>query len=229
MTALDVDPKRIRTLIDGAGDLVQEFLERLPSLPVDRRRTIEEIRTVVARPIGPEPLGDDELLAYLGDIAFNAAMYPGHPGFLAYIVGAGTPHGAVADLVAATINQNVGGARLSPGATELELYLTTWFAEQFGLPEGAGGLVTSGGSMANFIGLKVARDRALGLDAREHGVGNARLMSYTSSERCTLRRRAPPTCWGSARPRFARSPPTAASSSTPRSSRCASTRTGARA
>jgi glutamate/tyrosine decarboxylase-like PLP-dependent enzyme len=182
MTTLDVDPKRIRALIDGAGDLVQEFLERLPSLPVDRRRTIEEMRGVVARPIGPEPLGDEELLTYLGDIAFKAAMYPGHPGFLAYIVGAGTPHGAVADLVAGAINQNVGGARLSPGATELELHLTTWFAEKFGLPEGAGGLVTSGGSMANFIGLKVARDRALGLEVRESGIGNARLTSYTSAE-----------------------------------------------
>lgn len=48
---IDVDPKRIRALIDGAGDLVQEFLERLPSLPVDRKRTIDEVRGVVARPI----------------------------------------------------------------------------------------------------------------------------------------------------------------------------------
>ncbi|HEY7875223.1 MAG TPA: pyridoxal-dependent decarboxylase [Actinomycetota bacterium] len=179
---LDVDPKRIRALIDDAGELVQEFLERLPSLPVDRRRTIDEVRGVVAKPIPEEPVGDDELLGYLRDIVFDASMYPGHPGFLAYVVGAGTAHGAVADLVAGAINQNVGGWRLSPGATELELYLTHWFARRFGLPEGAGGLVLSGGSMANFVGLKVARDRVLGLAAREDGVGNARLTSYTSSE-----------------------------------------------
>jgi glutamate/tyrosine decarboxylase-like PLP-dependent enzyme len=181
-TALDVEPKRIRALIEDAGELVQEFLERLPSLPVDRRRTVDEVRGIVAKPIPQEPLTDDELVGYLRDIVFDASMYPGHPGFLAYVVGAGTPHGAVADLVAGAINQNVGGWRLSPGATELELYLTTWFAELFGLPKGAGGIVTSGGSMANFVGLKVARDRALGLAAREEGVGNARLTSYTSSE-----------------------------------------------
>jgi aromatic-L-amino-acid decarboxylase len=84
--------------------------------------------------------------------------------------------------VAGAINQNVGGWRLSPGATELELYLTSWFAERFGLPPGAGGLVLSGGSMANFVGLKVARDRALGLESRESGIGGARLTSYTSKE-----------------------------------------------
>ena len=182
MPALDVDPKRIRALLDGVGDLVQEYLERLPSLPIDRQRTIDEVREVVARRIPAEGVDDDELLAYLRDIVFSASMYPGHPGFLAYIVGAGTAHGAVADLVAAAINQNVGGWRLSPGATELELHLTSWFARVFGMPDGAGGLVTSGGSMANFVALKVARDRALGLDARERGMGNVRLTAYTSNE-----------------------------------------------
>ena len=182
MPALDVDPKRMRALVDQAGELVQEFLERLPSLPVDRKRTIDEVRGLVAKPIPEEPLGDDELMTYLRDVVFETSMYPGHPGFLAFVVGAGTAHGAVADLVAGAINQNVGGWRLGPGATELELYLTTWFARVFGLPEGAGGLVTSGGSMANFVALKVARDRALGLEARERGIGSARLTSYTSAE-----------------------------------------------
>jgi aromatic-L-amino-acid decarboxylase len=179
---LDVDPKRVRALVDGAGNLVQELLERLPSLPVDRPRTIDEVRGIVARPIPDEPLDDDELIAYLRDVAFETAMYPGHPAFMAYVVGAGTPHGAVADLVAAAINQNVGGWRLGPGATELELHLTTWFARLFGMPEGAGGLVMSGGSMANFVALKVARDRTLGLETRERGLAGARLTAYTSGE-----------------------------------------------
>ena len=182
MPTFDVDPKRIRALVDRAGDLVQEYLERLPSLPIDRPRTIDEVRGLVGKPIPAQGVDDEELLAYLRDIVFSASMYPGHPGFLAYIVGAGTAHGAVADLVAAAINQNVGGWRLGPGATELELHLTSWFARLFGMPEGAGGLVTSGGSMANFIALKVARDRALGLDARETGIGNVRLTAYTSEE-----------------------------------------------
>lgn len=182
MPALDVDPKRLRLLVDGAGDLVQELLERLPSLPVDRPRTIDEVRSIVARPVPEKGLTDEELLAYLRDVVFDASMYIGHPSFLAYVVGSGTPHGAVADFVAAAVNQNVGGWRLGPGATELELHLTTWFARLFGMPEGAGGLVMSGGSMANFVALKVARDRALGLQVRTDGLGGARLTAYTSGE-----------------------------------------------
>ncbi|HEX2294163.1 MAG TPA: pyridoxal-dependent decarboxylase [Actinomycetota bacterium] len=180
--ALEVDPKRMRALVDRAGDLLQEFLERLPDLPVYRPRTIDEVRALNVRAFPEEGLDDDELVSYLRDVVFETAMYPGHPAFLAYVVGAGTAHGAVADLVAAAINQNVGGWRLGPGATEIELHLTTWFARAFGMPEGAGGLVTSGGSMANFVALKVARDRTLGLDARERGIGGARLTSYTSAE-----------------------------------------------
>ncbi len=107
-TALDPEPKRIRELLDRTSDLVSEFLERLPSLPVDRPRTIDETRTLAAPEFPSEGWGDDELVAYLRELVFSASMYPGHPGFLAYIVGAGTAHGIVADVVAAAINQNAG-------------------------------------------------------------------------------------------------------------------------
>jgi aromatic-L-amino-acid/L-tryptophan decarboxylase len=179
---LDLDPKRARALVDAAADLFQEYLERLPSLPIDRGRSSDEVRRAVARPIPEEGVPDEDLISYLRTIVFDSAIYTGHPGFMAYISGSGTPPGAAADLVAAAINQNVGGWRLGPGATELELYLTSWFARRFGMPERAGGLVTSGGSMANFVALKVARDRALGAGAREEGLGNSRLTAYTSDE-----------------------------------------------
>jgi glutamate/tyrosine decarboxylase-like PLP-dependent enzyme len=48
-----------------------------------------------------------------------------------------------------------------------------WLAQSFRLPEGAGGQVVAGGAMANFVGLKVARDRALGPDARSRGLAGA--------------------------------------------------------
>ena len=179
---LDLEPKRVRALVDAAADLLQEYLERLPALPVDRGRPAAEVRDRVAVEIPEEGLSDEDLIDYLRTVVFDASMYTGHPGFLAYISGSGTTPGAVADLIAAGINQNVGGWRLGPGATELELHLTSWFARLFGMTEQAGGLVTSGGSMANFVALKVARDRALGLETREKGIGDARLTAYTSDE-----------------------------------------------
>ncbi|MFN2524798.1 MAG: aspartate aminotransferase family protein [Actinomycetota bacterium] len=181
-TELDMEPKRVRGLVEAAAEIVEEYLERLPSFPVDRRHTAGSVRALVARDIPEEGLSDEELLDYLRTTVFEAAMYTGHPGFMAYISGSGTAVGAVADLVAAAINQNVGGSRLGPGATQLELHLTTWFARQFGLPEQAGGLVMSGGSMANFVALKVARDRILGVETRERGMRGTPLTAYTSSE-----------------------------------------------
>ena len=179
---LDFHPDRVRKMIDDAADLVQEYLERLPSLAIDRPRTAAEVRDLVAQEIPEEGISDAALGEYLRSIVFDSAMYTGHPAFLAYVSGSGTAPGAVADLIAAAINQNVGGWRLGPGATELELYLTSWFADRFGLPERAGGLITSGGSMANFVALKVARDRALGVDVRAKGLGDARLTAYTSAD-----------------------------------------------
>src|SRR5206468_1902661 len=74
--------------------------------------------------------------------------------------------------------------RHSPGATEIELHLTKWFASLFGLPaETSAGLITSGGAMATFTCLKVARDRRAGWDVRSRGLfGGERLVLYCSTE-----------------------------------------------
>jgi glutamate/tyrosine decarboxylase-like PLP-dependent enzyme len=128
-------------------------------------------------------MADDELFAYLRELVFDWGTFPGHPRFMGYITGAGTVPGVAADLLAAGLNMNVGGWRLSPWATEIELQLTKWLAQQFGLPETAGGLVVSGGAMANFVALKAARDHQAGWDVRKEGVlGGPPLTLYASDE-----------------------------------------------
>ncbi len=171
---LDWDAGRARHFAERAVDLWAEWLGQLPALPVARGVTPADARAGIARDVPEEPMADDELFAYLRALAFDWSMYPGHPRFMAYVSGAGTVPGAAADLLASGLNQNVGGFQLSPGATELELHLMRWFARQFGLRgEAAGGLLTSGGSMATFVALKAARDRAVGLRVREDGVASA--------------------------------------------------------
>ena len=136
-------------------------------------------------------MSDDELFEHLRSVMFDHSVYPGHPRFMGYITGAGTVPGAVADLLASTLNQNLGGWRHSPAATEIELHLGRWFASRFGLPASAGGMITSGGAMANFTCLKVARDRKAGWDVRTHGLaGGQRLVIYASSEVHAVVRRA---------------------------------------
>ncbi len=180
---LDWSPERAKALGDAALEMYEEWLRRLPDLPVDRGRNAAEVSEAVHLDVPAEGMHDEELLEYLRKLVFDYSMYPGHPGFLAYIVGGGTVPGAIADLVAAGINQNLGGWRLSPGATEIELHLVRFFAERFGLPPEAGGLLVSGGSIANFVGLKAARDAKGGVGLRTGGLtGVTQLVAYTSSE-----------------------------------------------
>jgi aromatic-L-amino-acid/L-tryptophan decarboxylase len=180
---LDWDPERARAFADRTLDIWQELLERLPSLPVATAANQQQVQEAMSRPIPDDPLSDDELLVYLHQMTFDWSMYPGHPRFMAYISGAGTVPGAPAELLAAGLNMNLGGWRLSPSGTEIELGLIRWFAEQFGLPEEAGGLLVSGGAMANFVALKVARDHGASWDVRNQGVAAGdRLVLYASQE-----------------------------------------------
>lgn len=177
------DADRARAFGAQIVELWGDLLERLPSMPVGGRATAEQVRAAVTRPIPNEPLSIEELMAALETIVLEHSTYTGHPGFMAYITGAGTVPGTAADLIASALNQNVGGWRLSPGATEIELHLGRWFASRLGLPATAGGYVTSGGAMAGFIALKAARDAKAGWSIRESGTrAGAPLTLYASSQ-----------------------------------------------
>ena len=177
---LDWPAERARALAEGAVDLWQELLAGLRDRPVTRRWREEEVREAVQLEVPDTPLGDEALLEHLRTLLLDQSVYIGHPGFMAYVCGAGTVPAPVADLLAAGVNQNVGGWRISPGATEVELQCTRWLAAQLGLPATAGGHFVTGGAMANLIGLKAARDRALP-HAVERGVDRP-LAIYASEE-----------------------------------------------
>jgi aromatic-L-amino-acid/L-tryptophan decarboxylase len=187
---LDWSPDRARELGEDTVELWVELLARLPELPVSRDFKAEELRDRLALEVPDEPLPRGELLRHLRELILDGSMYPGHPGFLAYISGAGTVPGAAADLLAAALNQNGGGFRLSPGATTIEDHLMRWLAGRFGLPEGAGGHVVAGGALANLVALKIARDKARE-DARERGVRDGPpLAFYASTESHVVQQRA---------------------------------------
>jgi aromatic-L-amino-acid/L-tryptophan decarboxylase len=182
-TDLDWGPGRAREFTDRIAGLYEEFLSSLRDLPVTHGRPADEVRQAVAIEVPEEPMPDEALFAYLREMVFGHAAYPGHPRFMAYVSGAGTVPGAGADLLAAGLNMNVGGWMLSPAASEIEFQLTRTFAGWFGLPSGAGGLIMSGGAMANFVALKAARDHKAGWDVRREGVAaGPPLAMYLSEE-----------------------------------------------
>lgn len=89
-----------------------------------------------------------------------------HPRFWGWVMGAGTPSGMLAELLTGGMNANAWGSEQV--ASEVEGQVLAWFKELFGFPEFASGLLTTGGSVANLVGLCAARNARAGFDA-EHG------------------------------------------------------------
>lgn len=118
------------------------------------------------------------------ELLFSHSLFNGHPRFFGYVTSSPTPIGALADLLASVVNPNVGAWNLSPAATEIEAQTIRWIAEFIGYPAGCGGLLVSGGNMANFVGFLAARAEKAGQAIRKAGVGEsgARLHCYCSAE-----------------------------------------------
>ena len=88
---LNWEPARARAFGDRVLDLWEEFLAKLPDLPVTSRQFTEKaVHDAVVIPVPDEPLSEDELVDYIRSIWFEHSMYPGHPRFSAYITAAGT-------------------------------------------------------------------------------------------------------------------------------------------
>ncbi len=104
-----------------------------------------------------------------------------HPRFWGWVMGGGTGVGMLAEMLAAGMNPNVGG--FDDSATLVEERVIGWMAELMGMPEGTSGLLTSGGSMANLLGLAVGRHARAGFDVRGEGMKDGPVLRvYCSTE-----------------------------------------------
>ena len=130
-------------------------------------------------PEAPAPLADIHA-DFLADVA-PFAVGNLHPRFMGWVHGAGTVVGAVAEMLAAGLNANLGGRWQAP--IQLERQVAGWMAELTGLPPTSSGLFVTGASMANFVAVLVARTAALGPSSRTQGVAasGARLVAYASA------------------------------------------------
>jgi glutamate/tyrosine decarboxylase-like PLP-dependent enzyme len=99
------------------------------------------------------------------------------------VLGTGTATGALAEFLAAAINTNTGGLD-HHSANYVEKQVIRWLKEMLGYPAMASGLLTSGCSAANLVGLAVARNTMAGYDLRREGVCAAahKMTLYASSE-----------------------------------------------
>jgi aromatic-L-amino-acid/L-tryptophan decarboxylase len=159
---LDMSADTFRATGHALVDQIATWLEGLRDVPLLRDESPAEVRTALnadqSLPVsGCEP---GPLLDEAAAMLFRHSLFNGHPRFFGYITSSPAPIGALADLLASAINQNVGAWRLAPMATEIEAQTVRWIAEFIGVPTDGGGLLVSGGNMANFVGVLAARAAA---------------------------------------------------------------------
>lgn len=180
--SLDPDDwQALRQLAHRAVDDGFEHLRTIRTRPV-WRPTPDDVLGRLCGPAPREPQGADAAYRDFLDLVLPYTMGNAHPRFWAWFMGNGTPFAAVADFLAAIANPNMGGG--NHVGNHVEAQVVDWCREIVGFPGDASGLLVSGGSMANFVGLTVARNSLPGLDVRNEGVAASpqRLLAYASVE-----------------------------------------------
>ena len=181
-----MDAERFSALGHGLVDQIASALGTIPGGPVTKDRTPAAVREALGLNGALPTEGTDAaaLLTSATKQLFEQSLFNGHPRFWGYITSSPAPIGILGDLLASALNPNVGAWTLSPAATEIEAQTVRWIAELVGYPRDCGGLLVSGGNMANFVCfLGRARARA-GWDVRRDGLAASgrRLRVYASAE-----------------------------------------------
>jgi glutamate/tyrosine decarboxylase-like PLP-dependent enzyme len=184
---LAMDAETFRTLGHRLVDQLAALLEAVPHGPVTHDESPAAVRQALdlTAPLPESGTDPGPLLERTAQRLFQHSLFNAHPRFFGYITAAPAPIGILGDFLAAAVNANVGAWTLSPAATEIEAQTVRWIAALLGYPAGCGGLLVSGGNMANIVCFLAARAANTGWNVRERGVlgeSGQRLRLYGSAE-----------------------------------------------
>jgi len=160
---LDPSPTQMREMGQATLDYLVDFIRGLDDAPAEATEGALDL----ARRLRGSPPEDgrpfDDLFAEVQEAVARTFEYSG-PGYLAYVPGGGLFTAALAEFIAQGVNRYTGLWGPSPAVVQLEENVTRWLCDLFDFPDGSQGILTSGGSMANFSAVVTARHVKLGRD-----------------------------------------------------------------
>lgn len=179
-----LDPQDWDALRALGHEMIDDMLNHLQTI---RERPIwqpipDEVKNVLSQPMPRQAEGEAAVYEAFKENILPHGMGNTHPRFWGWVMGNGIPYAVLADMLANTMNPNMGGGEHVPNYVERQV--VDWCKEMMDFPVDASGLLVSGGSMANFIGLSVGRNVKAGFDVRNTGLHAAekQLVFYASEE-----------------------------------------------
>lgn len=160
-TPLELDAAAMRAMLTRVSERLVAHIESLPQQPVHAVTGGRRLARALREPLPEQGVPLERLLRLLFGRVFPMSLNTASPGYLAYVPGGGLFQSAVAELMVLATNRYAGVWLAAPGLVQLEQNVIDWFCAMLGFGAGSGGLLTTGGSMANLIALVTARRERL--------------------------------------------------------------------
>jgi len=167
--AMDIDTKNLEltpaAMLKMGEAALKSVVEHIKNLPDSPRSNLDEGEFIsrALRESSPEEGTEfSDILEFLMEKVIPVSINAPHPTYMAYIPGGGLYPSALADFMAAATNRYVGIWEAAPAAARLEANVLEWFSQWMGYPSRAKGILTTGGSLANFSAVVTARRHLLG-------------------------------------------------------------------
>jgi glutamate/tyrosine decarboxylase-like PLP-dependent enzyme len=177
-----MDAREFREVGHRVVDLLSEYLEHIEEKPVFPNVEPRVLNELFAEGLPQDPSPAETVLKELEEKLLPYCTHVGHPGYMGLITPSPSPVGVIADFICSALNQNLGAYTIGPAAVAMERRTVRWLTDLVGYGAEAGGNLTSGGMMANFIGMKLARDWASQDQIQQEGV-RERWAVYASDQR----------------------------------------------
>ncbi|MBD3262864.1 hypothetical protein GF374_00615, partial [Candidatus Woesearchaeota archaeon] len=178
---LDFEYEKLKEIGYRSIDIIIDYIKNINNLPILPKENLKKFREIMDEELPLYEKDPIELLDECQKKIINNAVKIGNPKLLGWILPSSNPIGSISDGIASTINQNVSisGSSIS---TAVELLVIDWIKKIIGYSKKAGGILVSGGTVANLIALTIARNVMSDSNIKKEGIYKNKLTLYSSEE-----------------------------------------------